>query len=159
MEQTIRFKLNGRPVSIATDGERALLWVLRTDLGLTGTKFGCGKNQCGACTVIVDKEAIQSCQYPVKYLAGKNLTTIEGLAADGGLHPLQKAFIKEGAVQCGFCTPGMLLKSYELLIKNTRPSRAQIVEHMEGHLCRCSAYTRIIDAIQTAAVELKGGKA
>ena len=159
MEQTIRFKLNGRPASIATDGERALLWVLRTDLGLTGTKFGCGHNQCGACTVIVNKEAIRSCRYPVKSVAGKDVITIEGLGANGRLHPLQRAFIKEGAVQCGFCTPGMLLKSYELLLKNARPTRVQIVEHLEGHLCRCSAYTRIIDAIQAAAVELKGGKA
>jgi aerobic-type carbon monoxide dehydrogenase small subunit (CoxS/CutS family) len=159
MEQTIRFKLNGRPVSIATDGERALLWVLRTDLGLTGTKFGCGRNQCGACTVIINKEAIRSCQYRVKNAAGKNVTTIEGLATNGQLHPLQQAFIKEGAVQCGFCTPGMLLKSYELLLKNSKPSRTQIVDHMEGHLCRCSTYARIIDAIQTAALQLKGGKA
>jgi aerobic-type carbon monoxide dehydrogenase small subunit (CoxS/CutS family) len=159
MEQTIRFKLNGRPVSIATDGERPLLWVLRTDLSLTGTKFGCGRNQCGACTVIINKEAIRSCQYPVKNVAGKSVITIEGLATNGQLHPLQQAFIKEGAVQCGFCTPGMLLKSYELLLKNSKPSRKQIVDHMEGHLCRCSAYTRIIEAIQTAALELKGGKA
>jgi aerobic-type carbon monoxide dehydrogenase small subunit (CoxS/CutS family) len=159
MEQTIRFKLNGRPASIATDGDRPLLWVLRTDLGLTGTKFGCGRNQCGACTVIINKEAIRSCQYPAKNVAGKNVMTIEGLATNGQLHPLQQAFIKEGAVQCGFCTPGMLLKSYELLLKNSKPSRTQILEHMEGHLCRCSTYTRIIDAIQTAALELKGGKA
>jgi aerobic-type carbon monoxide dehydrogenase small subunit (CoxS/CutS family) len=159
MEQTIRFKLNGRPVSIAIDGERSLLWVLRTDLGLTGTKFGCGRNQCGACTVIINKEAIRSCQYPAKNVAGKSVITIEGLATNGQLHPLQQAFIKEGAIQCGFCTPGMLLKSYELLLKNSKPSRTQILEHMEGHLCRCSAYTRIIDAIQTAALELKGGKA
>jgi aerobic-type carbon monoxide dehydrogenase small subunit (CoxS/CutS family) len=159
MEQTIRFKLNGRPVSIATDSARPLLWVLRTDFGLTGTKFGCGHNQCGACTVIINREAIRSCQYPVKNVAGKNVITIEGLATNGRLHPLQQAFIKEGAVQCGFCTPGMLLKSYELLLKNAKPSRTQIVEHMEGHLCRCSAYTRIIDAIQIAALELKGGKA
>lgn len=158
MEQTIRFNLNGRPVSIATDGERPLLWVLRADLGLTGTKFGCGRNRCGACTVIINKEAIRSCQCPVKNVAGKNVITIEGLATNGQLHPLQQAFMKEGAVQCGFCTPGMLLKSYELLLKNSKPSRTQIAGHMEGHLCRCSAYTRIIDAIQTAALELKGGK-
>jgi nicotinate dehydrogenase subunit A len=159
MEQTIRFKLNGRAVRVTTDGERALLWVLRTDLGLTGTKYGCGHNDCGACTVLVNKQAIRSCQYPVKNIAGKNVITIEGLAANGTLHPLQKAFINQGAVQCGFCTSGMLLKSYELLLKNAKPSRSQIVEHMEGHLCRCSAYSRIIDAIQVAAKEAKGGKA
>jgi aerobic-type carbon monoxide dehydrogenase small subunit (CoxS/CutS family) len=159
MEQTIHFKLNSRPVTVTTDGERALLWVLRTDLGLTGTKFGCGQNQCGACTVIINKEAVRSCQYPVKNVAGKEVITIEGLALSGKLHPLQKAFIKCGAIQCGFCTPGMILQSYGLLLKNARPSPAQIVAHMDQNLCRCGAHTRIIEAIQTAAAELKGGKA
>ncbi len=159
MEQTIRFKLNGRPAAVTTDGERALLWVLRTDLGMTGTKFGCGHNQCGTCTVIVDKEAVRSCQYPVKNVAGKEVITIEGLAVNGRLHPLQKAFVEHGAVQCGFCTPGMLLKSYGLLLKNAKPTRAQIIEHMEQNLCRCGSYSRIVDAIQTAAGEMKGGKA
>ncbi|MGD0099062.1 MAG: (2Fe-2S)-binding protein [Acidobacteriota bacterium] len=159
MEQTIHFKLNSRPVIVTTDGERALLWVLRTDLGLTGTKFGCGQNQCGACTVIINKEAVRSCQYPVKNVAGKEVITIEGLALNGKLHPLQKAFIKCGAIQCGFCTPGMILQSYGLLLKNARPSPAQIVAHMDPNLCRCGAHMRIIEAIQTAAAELKGGKA
>ena len=158
MEQTIRFKLNNRPVSVTTDGERALLWVLRTDLGLTGTKFGCGHSQCGACTVIINKQAVRSCQYPVKNVAGKDVVTIEGLAVNGRLHPLQKAFMKHGAVQCGFCTPGMILQSYGLLLKNPKPGRAQIVEHMEQNLCRCGTHTRIVEAIQTAAAELKGGK-
>lgn len=159
MEQTIHFKLNSRPVTVTTDGERALLWVLRTDLGLTGTKFGCGQNQCGACTVIISKEAVRSCQYPAKYVAGKEVITIEGLALNGKLHPLQKAFIKCGAIQCGFCTPGMILQSYGLLLKNAWPSPAQIVAHMDQNLCRCGAHTRIVEAIQTAAAELKGGKA
>ncbi len=159
MEQTIRFKLNSRPVTVTTDGERALLWVLRTDLGLTGTKYGCGQNQCGACTVIINKEAVRSCQYPVKNVAGKEVITIEGLALNGKLHPLQKAFIKCGAIQCGFCTPGMILQSYGLLLKNAKPSPAQIIEHMDQNLCRCGTHTRIIEAIQTAAAELKGGKA
>lgn len=159
MEQTIHFKLNSRPVTVTTDGERALLWVLRTDLGLTGTKFGCGQNQCGACTVIINKETVRSCQYPVKNVAGKEVITIEGLALNGKLHPLQKAFIKCGAIQCGFCTPGMILQSYGLLLKNARPSPAQIVAHMDQNLCRCGAHTRIIEAIQKAAAELKGGKA
>lgn len=159
MEQTIRFKLNSRPVTVTTDGERALLWVLRTDLGLTGTKYGCGQNQCGACTVIINKEAVRSCQYPVKNVAGKEVITIEGLALNGKLHPLQKAFIKCSAIQCGFCTPGMILQSYELLLKNAKPSPAQIIEHMDQNLCRCGTHTRIIEAIQTAAAELKGGKA
>jgi aerobic-type carbon monoxide dehydrogenase small subunit (CoxS/CutS family) len=159
MEQTIRFKLNGQPVSITTDGERALLWVLRADLGLTGTKFGCGHNQCGTCTVLINKEAVRSCKYPVKNTAGKEVITIEGLAENGRLHPLQRAFLQHGAVQCGFCTPGMILKSYGLLQKNARPSREQIIEHMEQNLCRCGTHSRIVEAIQAAAVEMKGGKA
>jgi len=159
MEQTIRFKLNNRPVSVTTDGERALLWVLRTDLGLTGTKFGCGHSQCGACTVIINKEAVRSCQYPVKNASGKEVLTIEGLAKNGKLHPLQKAFMQHGAVQCGFCTPGMILKSYGLLLKNSKPSRKEIVEIMEPNLCRCGTHSRIAEAVQTAAAEMKGGKA
>jgi aerobic-type carbon monoxide dehydrogenase small subunit (CoxS/CutS family) len=158
MDQTIRFRLNNRPVSITTDGERDLLWVLRTDLGLTGTKFSCGKNQCGACTVIVNKEAVPSCRYPVKNVSGKEVITIEGLAQNGELHPLQKAFIQHGAVQCGFCTPGMILKAYSLLLKKNKISRVEIIQGMEQHLCRCGSYGRIIDAIQTAAAELKGGR-
>jgi carbon-monoxide dehydrogenase small subunit len=158
MEQTIRFKLNSRPVSITTDGERALLWVLRTDLELTGAKFGCGRSQCGACTVIINKEAVRSCQFPIKDVAGKEVTTIEGLAKDGKLHPLQKAFMQHGAVQCGFCTPGMILRSHSLLLKNARPSRAEIIETMDPHLCRCGTHARIIEAIQTAAAELRGGR-
>ena len=159
MEQTIRFKLNDRPVSVTTDGDRALLWVLRTDLGLTGTKYGCGRNQCGTCTVLLNKEPVRSCVYPVKSVAGKEVVTIEGLAVNERLHPLQEAFIQHGAVQCGFCTPGMILRSYSLLLKNAKPSRAQIIEHMEPSLCRCGTYPRIVDAVQTAASKLKGGKA
>jgi aerobic-type carbon monoxide dehydrogenase small subunit (CoxS/CutS family) len=158
MDQTIRFRLNNRPMSITTDGERDLLWVLRTDLGLTGTKFSSRKSQCGACTVIVNKEAVSSCRYPVKNVTGKEVITIEGLAQNGELHPLQKAFIQHGAVQCGFCTPGMILKAYSLLLKKNKLSRAEIIQEMEQHLCRCGSYGRIIDAIQTAAAELKGGR-
>jgi aerobic-type carbon monoxide dehydrogenase small subunit (CoxS/CutS family) len=158
MEQTISFKLNRRPVSVITDGERPLLWVLRTDLKLTGTKFGCGHNQCGACTVIVNKEAVRSCQYPIKNAAGKEILTIEGLAENEKLHPLQKAFMQHGAVQCGFCTPGMILKAYGVLQKNPRPSRSEIIDSMDQQLCRCGAYSRIVDAIQTAGSEMKGGK-
>jgi aerobic-type carbon monoxide dehydrogenase small subunit (CoxS/CutS family) len=159
MEQTIQFRLNDRPVRITTDGERELLWVLRTDLGLTGVKFSCGKNQCGACTVIVNKEAVQSCRCPVKNVSGKEVITIEGLAKNGELHPLQKAFIKSGAVQCGFCTPGMILKAYSLLLKGKKLSRPDIIEAMNQNLCRCGSYNRILDAIQAAAAELKGGRA
>jgi aerobic-type carbon monoxide dehydrogenase small subunit (CoxS/CutS family) len=158
MEQTIRFKLNNRPVSVTTDGERALLWVLRTDLQLTGTKFGCGRRQCGVCTVIVNKEAVRSCIFPVKNVEGKEVITIEGLAKDGKLHPLQKAFMQHGAIQCGFCTPGMILTGYSLLLKNNKPSKAEIIESMDQQLCRCGTYSRVIEAIQTAASELKGGR-
>jgi aerobic-type carbon monoxide dehydrogenase small subunit (CoxS/CutS family) len=160
MEQTVRFKLNHRPVSITTDGERALLWVLRTDLKLTGVKFGCGRQQCGACTVIINKEAVRSCHYPVKNVSGKEVITIEGLAQNGTLHPIQRAFIDHGAVQCGFCTPGMILQAYSLLLKNPRIGREQIIQAMEGNLCRCGTYFRVVTAIQTAATELqKGGRA
>jgi len=159
MEQTISFRLNNSSVSVTTDGDRALLWVLRTDLKLTGAKFGCGKNQCGVCTVLINNEAVQSCRYPVKNVAGKEVVTIEGLAPNGSLHPLQKAFIQHSAVQCGFCTPGMILAGYSLLLKNDNPNRADIIEKMDRHLCRCGTYTRVVDAIQTAAAELKGGGA
>jgi aerobic-type carbon monoxide dehydrogenase small subunit (CoxS/CutS family) len=159
MEQTLSFKLNNRPVRVTTDGERMLLWVLRADLGMTGTKYGCGQNQCGACTVIVNKAAIRSCQYPVKNVAGKEVITIEGLAENQKLHPLQNAFAQRGAFQCGFCTPGMILNAYSLLLENSKPTKAEIIEGMEGNLCRCGSYNRIIEAIQAAAVEMKGGKA
>lgn len=158
MEQAIHFKLNRRPVSVTTDGNRSLLWVLRSDLGLTGAKYGCGRSQCGVCTVIVDKEAIKSCQYPVKNIEGKEVLTIEGLEENGKLHPLQTAFIKHGAVQCGFCTPGMILKAYGFLQKNPRPSRTEIIESMDLQLCRCGTYSRIVDAVRAAASEMKGGK-
>jgi aerobic-type carbon monoxide dehydrogenase small subunit (CoxS/CutS family) len=159
MEQSIQFTLNNRPVQLTTDGERTLLWVLRTDLGLTGTKFGCGKNQCGACTVLVDDRPVRSCVYPVKNITGKKVLTIEGLANNGQLHPLQKAFIEHGAVQCGFCTPGMILKAYGVIADNKQPSREQIIESMDRELCRCGAHNRIIDAIRAAADEMKGGNA
>lgn len=159
MEETIQFKLNNRSVSVTTDGERELLWVLRTELGLTGTKFGCGENQCGACTVLLNKEAVRSCQVPVKNVAGKEIITIEGLAENGNLHPLQKAFVDNGSVQCGFCTPGMILNAYSLLLKNPQPTNEQIIAGMDGNLCRCGSYSRIISAIQAASGAMKGGKA
>ncbi len=155
MEATYRFKLNNRPVSITADGERMLLWVLRTDLGLTGTRYGCGENQCGTCTVLVNKEAVRSCQYPLKDAAGKEVVTIEGLERNGRLHPLQQAFINHGAFQCGFCTSGMILTAYGLLLSNPRPSRGQIIDAMDDNLCRCGTYSRIVDAIQDAAVEMR----
>jgi aerobic-type carbon monoxide dehydrogenase small subunit (CoxS/CutS family) len=157
MTETISFKLNGKSVSVTTDSQRSLLWVLRTDLGLTGTKYGCGKALCGACTVLVDNRAVHSCVFPARNIGGKEVLTIEGLAQNGKLHPLQKAFIEHDALQCGFCTPGMVLNAYSLLLKNPRPTRAQIVQGMEGNLCRCGAHNRIIRAIESAAEKMKGG--
>ncbi|KPK87995.1 ferredoxin [bacterium SM23_31] len=151
MKETINFILNGKPISLDVDGERMLLWVLRTDLGLTGTKFGCGQYLCGACTVIVDKRAVRSCGYPVRNVEGREVITIEGLAGNGELHPLQKAFMEHDALQCGFCTPGMILNAYSLLLRNPHPSREEIISSMDNNLCRCGAHNRIVQAIQTAS--------
>ena len=156
MTETISFTLNGKSVSVTTDGDRPLLWVLRTDLGLTGTKYGCGEAACGACTVLVDDRAMPSCTFPVRGVDGSEVITIEGLAKNGKLHPLQKAFMKHDALQCGFCTPGMIIKAYALLLDNPEPTRNEIMQGMEANLCRCGAHTRIIEAIQTAAKEMKG---
>lgn len=158
MKETILFKLNGKPLRLTTDSERMLLWVLRSDLGLTGVKYGCGEGFCGACTVIVNNEAVRSCQYPLKDIKGKEVMTIEGLAKNGKFHPLQEAFMKHDALQCGFCTPGMILQAYSLLLKNPNPSPQAIIQHMEDNLCRCGAHTRIIQAVQDAATLMRGGK-
>jgi carbon-monoxide dehydrogenase small subunit len=156
MIETIQFVLNDQPVSITVDGERMLLWVLRTDLGLTGVKYGCGEALCGACTVLVDNAAVFSCQTSVRSVAGKKVTTIEGLAKDGKLHPIQSAFVKHDALQCGFCTPGMILKASSVLAGNPKPTREQIIAAMDGNLCRCGAHVRIVQAIQEAAQKMKG---
>jgi len=158
MEQTIRFTLNDKSRELTLDSERRLIWVLRTDIGLTGTKYGCGRGLCGACTVLVDEQPVRSCVYPIPRVRGKKVTTIEGLANNGQLHPLQQAFIEHDALQCGFCTPGMILNAYGLLRKNTQPTRQEIIQSMDTNLCRCSSYARIIPAIQTAAREMKGVK-
>jgi carbon-monoxide dehydrogenase small subunit len=158
MMETIQFILNHKPVNITVDGERMLLWVLRTDLGLTGVKYGCGEALCGACTLLVDNEAVYSCQTSMRSVSGKKVTTIEGLAKNGKLHPVQSAFIKHDALQCGFCTPGMILKAFSFLAANPRPTREQIITEMEGNLCRCGAHVRIVEAIQSAAHEMKGGE-
>jgi aerobic-type carbon monoxide dehydrogenase small subunit (CoxS/CutS family) len=157
MKKTIRFKLNGKPKTFEVDRERMLLWVLRTDFKLTGTKFGCGEGFCGACTILVDNEPVRSCQLPVANIDGKEVVTIEGLATNGKLHPLQAAFVEHDALQCGFCTPGMILTAYGLLLKNPNPSRKDIIEGMDENLCRCGAHNRIIQAIQTAAKNMRGG--
>lgn len=155
MMETIKFFLNGRSISILVDGDRMLLWVLRTDLGLTGVKYGCGEALCGACTVLVDQDAVFACQMSIRSVSGKKVTTIEGLARNGKLHPVQSAFIKHEALQCGFCTPGMILKACSFLETNPRPTRERIIAEMDGNLCRCGAHTRIVQAIQTAAEEMK----
>lgn len=151
MKGTVSFRLNGKPVRLEVDGDRALLWVLRTDLGLTGTKYGCGESHCGACTVVVDRAAVRSCQLPVSAVGGKEVTTIEGLERNGKLHPLQEAFADAGGLQCGFCTPGMIMNAYALLLKTPRPGRERIVAAMDGNLCRCAAHQRIVEAIERVA--------
>jgi len=158
MNETISFTLNGKSVSVTTDGQRMLLWVLRTDLGLTGTKYGCGKAMCGACTVIVNDRPVQSCMTTIRSVKGKKVITIEGLSKNGKLHPIQEAFVKHDALQCGFCTPGMILNAYSLLLRNPEPTREEIIEGMENNLCRCGAHIRIIRAIETAAQQMKGAR-
>jgi len=156
VKETIRFTLNGEAVSLETEATRKLLWVLRTDLEKTGTKYGCGEGFCGSCTVLVDGEAVRACITNLDFVQGKTVTTIEGLAVDGELHPLQREFFERGAYQCGYCTPGMILTAHSLVEKNPNPTRDQIVQGMENNFCRCSAYKRIIEAIEAYA-GAKGG--
>jgi aerobic-type carbon monoxide dehydrogenase small subunit (CoxS/CutS family) len=155
---TIKFRLNRKPMELTVDGERMLLWVLRSDLGLTGTKYGCGEGLCGACTVLVNGKAVRSCQTPVKEVAGKEVLTIEGLARNGKLHPLQKAFAEHHAFQCGFCTSGMILNAYALLPELRTPSEAEIIRGMNDNLCRCGSHVRIVKAVLAASKEVKGGR-
>jgi aerobic-type carbon monoxide dehydrogenase small subunit (CoxS/CutS family) len=154
--QTVSFTLNGKPTSITTDESRSLLWVLRDDLGLTGTKFGCGVAACGSCTVIVDGDAVRACAYAIGDVEGRRVMTIEGLAEDGRLHPLQEAFVEHAAFQCGYCTPGMIMGAYALLLKQPDASAADIVQGMEDHLCRCGAHVRVVQAVEAAAGVMKG---
>jgi aerobic-type carbon monoxide dehydrogenase small subunit (CoxS/CutS family) len=156
MEETTKFKVNGKTVAATGGGERKLLWFLRTDLGLTGAKYGCGQGYCGSCTVLVDGEPVRSCRTTIESVAGREVVTIEGLAANGKLHPLQKAFMEHDALQCGYCTPGMILQAAGLLSEKPRPGEADIVDFMNRSLCRCGAHTRIVKAIQTAALEMSG---
>ena len=155
---TIRFNLNHQAVSLRVDGERKLLWVLRTDLGLTGTRYGCGEGLCGACTELANEEAIQDCQTAVKEVAGGEVVTIEGLAQNGNLHPTQQAFVQHDAPQCGFFTSGMILKAYSFLAENPQSKRAEIIAAMDDNLCRCGSHVRIVRAVQTAASLMIGGK-
>jgi len=156
MKELVKFRLNGKPVEVEVESDRHLLWVLRTDLGMTGSKYGCGKGQCGACTVVVGRRAVRSCLVTVGSVAGKEVVTIEGLAEGERLHPLQEAFIEHDALQCGICTSGMIMNAYALLMRNSQPTREQIVQAMDGNLCRCGTYKRIIEAVETAAQKMKG---
>jgi isoquinoline 1-oxidoreductase alpha subunit len=148
----VSFTLNGKAVSVEADGNTPLLWVLRDHLNLTGTKYGCGAGLCGACTVHVNGEAVKSCQTEASTVGGAKVTTIEGLSEKSN-HPLQKAWVAEQVPQCGYCQSGQIMKAAELLARNKSPSRAQIVAHMDGNICRCGTYNRIISAIQRASKE------
>ncbi len=156
MTERVAFILNGKPVSVMADSSRMLLWVLRLDLALTGTKFGCGEGYCGSCTVLIDGEARRSCQTSLKEVENRSVTTIEGMFRDGALHPLQKAFMDHDALQCGYCTPGMIMTAADLLNRNPHPTEKQIRDGMEDNLCRCGAHKRIIEAIQAASEEMGG---
>ncbi len=151
MNQTIRLTVNGERKIVTTDGDRPLLDVLREDLNLTGTKYGCGEGRCGACTVLIDGKRAHACLTPVAAAEGKAITTIEGLARDGTLHPVQEAFLAEEALQCGYCTPGMILATVALLDVHPHPTDQQILEWMDGNLCRCNGYTQILRAVRRAA--------
>lgn len=158
MEEKITFSLNGKKTEALLDTSQTLLWVLRDHFGLTGTKFGCGMGYCGSCTVLIDNEPVRSCSIPLRDVAGKKVVTIEGLAQKGKLHPVQKAFVEHDALQCGFCTPGMIMNATGLLLRNPSPTTEEIKAGMEDNLCRCGAHVRIIEAVHTAAAEMKGGK-
>ncbi|MCG6923688.1 MAG: (2Fe-2S)-binding protein [Acidobacteriota bacterium] len=156
MSITIRFNVNGAEATVTTDPERRLLDVLREDLQLTGTKYGCGEGQCGACLVHLDGEPTRSCLVPVRDAEGTSVTTIEGLARGDTLHAVQEAFIEEGAMQCGYCTSGMILAAVALLRRTPDPTHEQIVSGMDGHLCRCNGYVKIVNAVRRAAETIQG---
>jgi carbon-monoxide dehydrogenase small subunit len=147
MAKTIQFTLNGKGVSAEWGENRKLLWVLRSDLGCTSPKYGCGEGFCGSCTVLVENEPVRSCQYALEDAAGKNITTVEGLSVNG-LNPVQKAFAEHNAFQCGYCTPGMIVQAWHLLKKNPHPTREEIITAMEENLCRCGSYKRVVDAVE-----------
>ncbi|MBW7932301.1 MAG: (2Fe-2S)-binding protein [Gemmatimonadaceae bacterium] len=153
----IAFTLNGVARTVTVEEDRTLLWVLRDDLGYTGTKFGCGAAFCGACTVLVDGKEVRSCITPIRTVAGKKVVTVEGLAENGKLTPVQEAFIEHGGYQCGYCTSGMVIGATALLAANPKPTREQIVQGLERHLCRCAAHQRIVTAVESAAKKMAGG--
>jgi len=158
MSRVTELNVNGRTIPVNAEGERTLLSLLRDDLGLTGTKYGCGEGQCGACTVLIDGSPTRSCQMPAGRVAQRKVTTIEGLEQNGVLHPLQQAFLTMDAMQCAYCTSGMIMSGCALLQKSRNPSRSEIVRSMEGNICRCGAYQRIVAAIQEGARLLAEGK-
>ncbi len=151
MANVTTLNVNGKKLPVNVDSEASLLSVLRNDLSLTGTKYGCGEAQCGACTVLIDGQPTRSCITSVGKASSKQITTIEGLEKDGQLHPLQEAFLKADAMQCGYCTSGMIMSSVGLLNKNARPSRDEIIHYMNGNICRCGTYQRIVAAIELAS--------
>lgn len=157
MAGTLQLEINGRKYSVNYPPDTPLLYVLRDELGLTGTKYGCGEGMCGACTVLLGGTARRSCQIPVSAAVSRPITTIEGLEKEGALHPVQQAFLDAGAFQCAYCTSGMIMGSVSLLQANPHPTREQIVQAMQGNICRCGTHPRIIEAIEKAAGKLPGG--
>lgn len=155
--EKIAFTLNNKPIEIEVDGNDILLTVLRAKLGFTGTKYGCGIGYCGACTILVNGEAMRSCTMAVSEIAGQQVTTIEGLAVNDELHPVQQSFVMHDAQQCGFCTPGMIMNAVGLINDNPNPTREEIVKGMNDNLCRCGSYNRITDAVESAAKSMNGG--
>lgn len=151
----VLIEVNGVEMEVRSDPGRSLLEVLRDEKGLTGTKYGCGEGQCGACTVLVDGRPRRSCITPVSEVSGAKITTIEGLASNGSLHPVQQAFLDAGAMQCGYCTSGMILSTVALLSRNALPTESEIKRAMQGNVCRCCTYPRIVDAIKRAAVAMR----
>ncbi len=155
MSQTVHFTLNGRPVSAGGGDDRMLLWALRTDLETTGPKYGCGEGFCGACTVLVDGKPVRSCGYPLSEVAGKSVTSVEGLARGGALHPLQQAFIDHHGLQCGFCTPGFLMLAVNVLERQPDIGDDEMLDVLASNLCRCTGYQNIIRAVRAAAAEMR----
>ena len=151
MKIGISFALNGKPRQLETEADRRVIDLLREELGLTGTKEACGSGECGACTILVDGESRLACLMLAAQLEGRNVTTIEGLGSEERPHPIQQAFVEQGAVQCGYCTPGMILASVDLLARNPHPSRLEIREGLSGNLCRCTGYQKIVDAVEAAS--------
>lgn len=155
MANVTSLNVNGKKLRVNVDSETPLLYVLRDHLNLTGTKYGCGEAKCGVCTVLIDGQVTRSCVTPVGRVSGKQIVTIEGLEKDGRLHPLQEAFLKADAMQCGYCTSGMIMAAAALINKNPKPTRDEIVKHMDANVCRCGTYLRIVNAIEIAAGSAK----